>query len=371
MALEHLGFGLIIDLGIIVIFATVLAILGKLLKQPSIIMYIVAGLIIGPIGLNLITDVSIPLISELGVAFLLFAIGIQTDFSKIKSFGKFVILGAITQVLVTAGIAIIGARILGMDALASIYLGLILAFSSTAIVVKILTDKHEISTIHGKILIGFLLVQDFLVVMALPLLANVSTIFEPIFLGKIIISGGLLFLFSMLLARYIFPKLFKYVHGNEELVFLSAVSTLFIFIFASLSLGFSIAIGGFLAGLSLSSLIYNLELSSKVIGIRDFFATIFFVSLGLNATFAFTNPQLDFIIPLSLLMLFTVFLVNPLVLFIMGLTSGYGGRVSLTVGLYSAQISEFGFILAAQALSTQIISQEIFSQHFQWQQPHI
>ncbi|MDO8537712.1 MAG: cation:proton antiporter [archaeon] len=361
MALEGIGSNLIFDLGVIVVFATMLALLGKFLKQPSILMYIIAGLIIGPIGLNLITDVSIPIISELGLACLLFAIGIQTDFSKIKSFGKFILIGSIVQVIVTAGFAFIGAELLGLGILASIYLGLILAFSSTAIVVKILTDKHEISTLHGKLLIGFLLVQDFLVVVALPLLENASSIFNPILLGEIALSGAALFALSIILARFVFPKFFAYIHGNEELVFLSSVSTCFIFIFASLTLGFSIAVGGFLAGLSLSPLIYNLELASKIAGLRDFFATIFFVSLGLQITFAFSLLQLSFILLLIGLMLFTVFVVKPAIILILGLFHGYGGRNSLLVGISLAQISEFGFILAAQALTSGSISQDVFS----------
>ena len=362
MALASLGLGLIFDLGIIVVFATLLALLGKFLKQPSLIMYIIAGIIIGPIFLNLITDVSIPLISELGIAFLLFAIGIETDFSKIKSFGKFIIVGALVQVIATAGFAFIGSELIGLSFLASLYMGLILAFSSTAIVVKILTDKHEISTLHGKILIGFLLVQDFLVVIALPLLENFSSIFNPLLLAQIALSGAALFFLSIILARFVFPKFFAFIHGNEELVFLSSVSTCFVFIFASLSLGFSIAVGGFLAGLSLSPLINNLELASKIAGLRDFFATVFFVSLGLQITFAFSFASLSFILALVGLMLFTVFFVKPLVIFVLGLMHGYGGRNSLMIGLSLAQISEFGFILAAQAFNSgQIISQEIFS----------
>lgn len=356
-----IGAGLIFDLGIIVVFATLLALLGKFLKQPSLIMYIIAGLIIGPIGLNLITDISIPLISELGIAFLLFAIGIETDFSKIKSFGKFIIIASIIQVISTMAAAFVGGRILGMDILSAVYLGLIVAFSSTAIVVKIFSDKKELPTLHAKILIGILLVQDFLVVIALPFLQNVSTFLSPYYLLQIVLSGVLLFVLALFLAKFIFPKLFSFVHSNEELLFLLAVSTCFVFIFASLSLGFSIAVGGFLAGLSLSSLIYNLELSSKINGLRDFFATVFFVSLGLQINISSISLNDSFSLGLILVILFSVFVFKPLSMFVLSMLNGFGGRNSLIVALSLAQISEFSFILASQALLLGVFSQQIFS----------
>ncbi|MDO8537451.1 MAG: cation:proton antiporter [archaeon] len=361
MIIEGIGSGLIFDLGVIVVFATILAFLGRIIKQPPLIMYIIAGLIIGPIGLNLISDVSIPFISELGIAFLLFAIGIQTDFSKLKNFGAFILFGSIVQVAATAGFAFVAARLIGMEFVASIYLGLILAFSSTAIVVKILSDKKEISTLHGKILIGILLVQDFLVVMLLPLLENFSSIINPINLFTVLFSGAFLFLLALFLAKFVFPKFFAIMRASEELLFLSALSVCFLFIFASLFFGFSIAIGGFLAGLSLSSLIYNIQLASKISALRDFFATVFFVSLGLQINFVFSAMNNSFVFELVALMLVTVFLIKPLTMFVLGLLHGYGGRNSFIIAVSLAQISEFSFILAAQGLAAGVFPLDTFS----------
>jgi Kef-type K+ transport system membrane component KefB/Trk K+ transport system NAD-binding subunit len=354
--------GLVFELGLIVVFATLMALIGRFLRQPLILSYIVAGLIIGPMGLNLIGLTegmeNITLISELGVAFLLFTVGVESDLNKLKNIGRIVFAGSIIQVLLVLGISFFLFNFLGLPFIVSVYLGLILAFSSTMVVVKNLSDSHKLNTLHGRLMIGFLLVQDFLVVLALPMLS--VKVFSVSVVLPIIVKGLLLLLLAFLLGKYIFSKIVSYSSRSQELLFLSGLSTCFVFIFVSIILDFSPAVGAFLAGLSLSSLSSNLELIGKIRGIRDFFVTVFFVSLGVQLTLFFSN-SIQFIFLIAAIMLFVVLVLKPLIFALISIFSGYGTRNGLIVGFSLAQISEFSFILAAQGLDLNVLPQDLFS----------
>ncbi len=353
--------GIVAELGIILVFATLLAFIGRFFRQPIILSYIVAGLIIGPLGLNLITHTEIPLISELGIAFLLFTVGVETDFSKLKKVGPVVVLGGFFQVFLTAAISYAAAAFMGFDFVASVYVGMILAFSSTMIVIKMLSDRGEINTLHGRLLVGFLLVQDFLVILALPLLANFSSVLDPAFFGSILLKGAGLFAVAVLLRKYVFPKLVEVGSSSDELMYLGGVSVCFVFIFVAFLLNFSPVVGAFLAGISLSPLAYHVEAKQKIRGLRDFFVTVFFVSLGLQITLFFSPEALPFLVAVIFLLCFVVFIAKPLIFAFINLYAGYGGRTAVIVGLSLAQISEFSFILAAQGFNAGVLSQEFYS----------
>ncbi|MFH1696158.1 MAG: cation:proton antiporter [Candidatus Micrarchaeota archaeon] len=353
--------GLVAELGLIVVFATLMALIGRFLKQPLILTYIVAGVIIGPIGLSLIGQTQhIALISELGVAFLLFTVGVESDLNKLKNIGKVVFLGSLVQVLLISLISFFLFNFLGLDFIVSVYLGLILAFSSTMVVIKNLSDTQKLNTLHGRLMIGFLLMQDFLVVLALPLISVNSFSVESVL--PIIVKGILLVLLAFFLGKFVFSKIVSYSSKSQELLFLSGLSTCFVFIFLSSMLEFSPAVGAFLAGLSLSSLSSNLELIGKIRGIRDFFVTVFFVSLGMQLTLFFSS-SIEFILLIAVLMLFIVLILKPVVFALISIVSGYGTRNGLLVGFSLAQISEFSFILASQGFNSGqgVLPADIFS----------
>ncbi|MBU1120379.1 MAG: cation:proton antiporter [archaeon] len=352
--------GILAELGIIVVFATFLAIILRFLKQPLMLAYIVAGLVIGPIGLGLITQSEhIALISELGIAFLLFTVGIESDLNKLKKIGLFVLAGGVFQVAVTALIAFIGAQLLGLDFVSSIYLGVILAFSSTVIVVKLLSDANDINTLHGRLMIGFLLVQDVLVILAIPLIT--SQTLAPVGIGVIIAKGILLVALAFILGRYVFSKLLSISLKQQELMYLSAVSICFVFIFISALLDFSPAVGAFLAGLSLSSISYNFELAGKIKGLRDFFVTVFFVSLGMQITPSLASFSLTYTIMLAVFMLAVVLILKPIIFAFLNLVGGYGMRNGLVTGIGLAQVSEFSFILASYGVLYGALTRDLFS----------
>ncbi len=349
---------LLMDLGIVIISGTLMGCVAKLLKQPLLIAYIVAGIIISPMGLALITSpVEIAILAELGVAFLLFTIGIQSNFSQLFKLKNAIIIGALTQVIATTGIVLGLMQFVGIGFIESLYLGLILAFSSTAIVVKQLSNMNKISTLHGRLIVGFALVQDTLAILLLPLLAAPQMLFSLSWAGSLFLSFMVLASIAFLLNRKILPKLLNRFDKTPELFYLILLSCCFAFIYLSDLLNFPIVVGAFIGGLALSSLPYSQEASSRIIGFRDFFATIFFVSLGMQVSLSFFGIP----VAILLLMFLVVYLINPLIYFFISLGSGLKSKSALFVGLALGQASEFSFILANQGFRLGQLSAGMFS----------
>ncbi len=362
---------LLLDLGLIVIAATFFNFIFRWLKQPSLLAYIVAGIAIGPIGLGAFdaTVAQIPLyvvnmndislLSELGIAFLLFSVGIETYFSKLKSIGKIAIIGTSLQVGLITSIVMVLTNLTGLLGFnESIYFGMILAFSSTMVVVKLLTDNRTIDTIQGRLMIGFLLVQDAIIILVLPLLANLNTALTTVFFVDFLFSGSVLIVLAYVLSKYVYPHIFKFAIRSQELLYLTAISSAFMFMFVSqYFLGLPLAFGAFLGGLAISPLPYKFQITDEIRGFRDFFVTIFFVTLGMQLSFNFSPDTLS----LLLLILGITFAIKPAIFYLITLLSGHGGKIALMVGLGLGQISEFSLILATQGLESGFISSELFS----------
>ena len=363
----------------IVVAAAIVTVLLKRFKQPTHFTYILAGILIGPLvlggahillggtkfmlGIPAITP-EITLLSTLGTAFLLFSIGIETSLSRLLSIGKLLLIGTVLQVLVVIGITFLLTVPLGLlTAEQAMFVGVIVAFSSTMIVVKILSDKNEINTLSGRIMVSILLLQDFLVIFFYPVLANIATINEPWMMGLIVLKSFVLILIGLLANRYIFPKLFEIAAEEQELFFLVSIATAFIFIGLSYLLGIPAPIGAFIGGLALSTLQYNSEIFSKIRALRDFFLTIFFVSLGAQLSFDFGNVPIALMFVIALI----IFVIKPIVLFGITLLGGYGSKMGVKVGISLGQVSEFGFELAAigavtlTAVGTPVLPKDLFS----------
>ena len=216
---------ILFDIGLIIIVATVLSYAARWLKQPLLIAYVLAGVIIGPVGLGLIaSSEDIVLLAELGVAFLLFTVGLEIDFRKLKHVGMAVIGGGISQIVITFFVGYLLSSFMGMSQMLGIYIGLLVAFSSTMIVTRVLVDKDEINTLHGRIMIGVLIIQDIVVILALPLLGSLPGILSPAVLGDILIKGLGLFSLAVVLNRFIFPRILDYAAEAREILFLTAIS---------------------------------------------------------------------------------------------------------------------------------------------------
>jgi CPA2 family monovalent cation:H+ antiporter-2 len=349
---------LLFDIGLIIIIATMLSYAARLLKQPLLLAYVIAGVIIGPFGLAVISNSeNITLLAELGVAFLLFMVGLEIDFKKLKHVGKAVVGGGILQIIITFAVGYGLAALLAMDQILSIYIGLLVAFSSTMMVTRVLVDKDEINTLQGRIMIGVLIIQDLAVILALPLLGNISGIMNMAVLADIVVKGLGLFCIAVVLNRFIFPKVLDYAAEAREILFLTAISICFVFIGLSSLLGFSMVIGAFIAGLALGNFPYNLEIMGETHTLMDFFSIIFFATLGMQF-----NPAIIMNMwPAFLILLAAIMLIKPAILAITYLLMGYGGRISTYVSVGLGQASEFSFVIAAQALLIGHISGQSYS----------
>ena len=335
---------LFLDISAIVVVATLLGLLARWLKQPLILGYVLAGIILGPSLFGFISEPQvIGVLSSFGIAFLLFLVGLELDLSKLKVIGRPSLLLGFGQVLFTAVVGFGIIRFFGFDSLPAIYIAIALTFSSTIIVVKLLSERQALESLYGRLAIGMLLMQDFIAIFALIILSGfaggqVPTTAE---LAFILLKGAGLIMLALLSGRFILPHLFMKLARSSELLLLSSIAWCFGFALVAVVGGFSLEIGAFLAGLALARLPYHLEIVGRVRSLRDFFITIFFVLLGSQLLFAnLTAMAWPFII-LSLFVLVG----NPLiVMVIMGLM-GYTKRTGFLVGLTVAQISEFSLIL--------------------------
>jgi len=338
---------ILFDIGFIIIFSAVLAYLARFLRQPAIVAYVVAGILIGPIhGLGLITNFEeIKLLSELGIVFLLFSVGLEIDFRKFKNVGIAALGGGALQIVLTFLLGFSVASFFGMGEI-GVYLGLLMALSSTMIVTKILVDRDELNTLHGRIMLGILLLQDIMAVVALPLLKNAELLLSFDFVASIILKGVGLFAIAILLNKFFFPRILDYAAQRHEILFITAIGNCFFFIGASYVLDFSIAVGGFIAGLSMANFPYNIEIAGETHALRDFFAIIFFSTLGMQLDFGVIQVML----PLFVTFFFLIVIVKPLILAMIYLFMGYGGRTSNSIGIGLGQGSEFMFIIAMEML---------------------
>lgn len=328
----------------------------RLFKQPLIPAYIITGLLLGPIGLGLIKDpVAIRTLSELGIAFLLFVVGLEINIPKLKTVGPAVIFGGLLQI---AAIYLVGFYVglsLGFSQFEAIIIGLVLTFSSTMIVVKLLSDSEQIDTLHGRIALGILLIQDLVVFIALPILATLNNI-TVIAISGTIIKLIILAVLAFLLGKFIFPPIFNFAAKSPELLFMSSITVLFFFTIIAHLLDFSLAIGAFLAGLSLSNLPYHHDVIGKVNPLKSFFATLFFVSLGMQLT-----PIPLHYMKVILIFLAIVILAKPIILYILTSLFGYEKRTAFLTGLTLGQTSEFSLIIVTLPFVFNLISQELFS----------
>lgn len=348
--------GLLHDLGLCVIAATVLAFVARLLRQPLILAYIGAGLIIGPPGFKWVNDLaSIAQISELGLAFLLFIVGLEIDLKHLIRSGK---VSAILGTVQVAGCAVLGwaaALALGFRGLPAAYLGVASAFSSTMIVVKLLSDKGELDTAAGRVTLGVLLMQDVLAIVVLAVQPNIS---NPALLplGLSVVKGFALVAGAMLVSRFVLPVLFRSVAKTPEVLLIAAISWCFLVSYAAVKADFSIAMGALIAGVSMSTFPYSLDVIAKIRSLRDFFVTLFFVALGMQITVGSASTLVAAGM-LSLVVLAGRFI--PVMSTLKMLK--YGQRVGILTSLALAQVSEFSLVIVSLGLGLKHISQDVVS----------
>ena len=344
------------QLGIVVIITALAAFLLRLLKQPQILSYILVGILITPV-FKIVTDVSIiQSMSTIGIAFLLFIVGLEMDVRSLKTVGFVSVFGASIQMALLFGLGYSAGILLHFGNLEALYLGLALAFSSTMVVVKLLSDKRELNTLHGRIVLGFLLLEDIVAIFVLSLLSSV----EGLAAGTILVAFVKMFsllLLAYLSAKFILPTIFRFAAKNQELLFILSLAMCFSFSLLFQYFGFSVAVGAFIAGIMLGNLQYNVEIIAKVRSLRDFFALLFFVSLGMGLSL----PTISHLWKPVLVILPLVLIFKPFITMLICSIFRYTKKPSFLVANSLAQIGEFTLIIAAQGLSLGHISEDLFS----------
>jgi Kef-type K+ transport system membrane component KefB len=350
---------LLSDIGLAIVSATAFALFAKALRQPLLLAYLAAGIVLGPkMGFGLIEDeASISLISEIGLILLLFIIGLEIDLKKLLSSGRTLIISGISQFLISAAIGIgffllIGFQI-GNGRFDALYLAVAMALSSTMIVVKILYDKSELATLPGSITLGILVFQDIWAILFLSLQPNLH---DPgiITIMLSFIKGAALVFLSFLLSRYLLLRVFSFIAKVPELLLITAVAWCFLIAGIAGEVGMSREMGALVAGVSLSTFPYNVDVIAKVLNIRDFFVTLFFVGLGLRIPV----PTVSLLVhagAASLFLISTRFLsIFPVLYFMKN-----GLRASLIPSINLSQMSEFSLVIAALGLGLKHIGDEV------------
>jgi Kef-type K+ transport system membrane component KefB len=345
----------------ILIISVVCGTLAVAFRQPLIIAFIAVGVIAGPTGLDLVTDDEIwDLLATAGIAILLFVVGLKLDIEVVRRTGRVALATGLGQVAFTSVIGFAICLGLGLEPVHAIYVAVALTFSSTIIIVKLLSDKREIDSLHGRIAVGFLIVQDIVVVLVMIGLSAIgesgqANPFEEAAL--IVVKGAGLLAATGLLMKFVIPPLFRTIARSQELLVLAAIAWATAFAVGSAELGFSKEVGAFLAGFSLAPSPFREAISSRLTSLRDFLLLFFFLVLGAQLNFSEAAGQ---VLPAIVLSAF-VLIGNPLIVIAIMGALGYRSRTGFLAGLTVAQISEFSFILGALGVSLGHLSSERLS----------
>ena len=347
------------EISVLVLLAAAVGFLGLLARQPLVVAFIAVGVLAGPDALGLVSSTDfIETLSQISIAVLLFLVGLKLDVSLVRNLGKVAVATGLGQITFTVIFGFAICLALGIDWLTAVYVAVALTFSSTIIIVKLLSDKQEISALHGKIALGFLIVQDIFVVLAMVTLSAVGVGLggeEGSALADValVFAGGAAMVgFVVLFIRYAADPLLGMISRSPELMVIFAVGWAAGLAAAGDAVGFGKELGGLLAGVSLASTQYREAISSRLTSLRDFLLLFFFISLGAGLNLSVLGEQVGAAIVLSLFVLIG----NPLiVLAIMGYM-GYRKRTGFLAGLTVAQISEFSLIFMAMGVTVGHVS---------------
>ncbi|MBI2268491.1 MAG: cation:proton antiporter [Candidatus Blackburnbacteria bacterium] len=350
---------LFLELAAVLGVAAVIGYAVKTLRLPLIVAYLLTGVLFSVWRVFDLSSSSLMVFPEIGIAFVLFLIGMEMDWKEIKNLGKPIIVSALVQILLSSITGFGVASLLGFTQAESLFLGFGLAFSSTIVVVKLLLEKKDLSSLYGKLSIGILLLEDLAAIIILMVLTVGNSVLNsgltqafPV-LAIFLKSTGLLAT-ALFLSKYVLKRIFKVVADSPELLFLVSLAWCFIFVSISVLLGFSVVIGAFLAGLALANSPFYWEIQGKVKPLRDFFVMLFFVYLGSQVVFQ------DIALALPLIIIFTLYaiLIKPLIFsFILG-AFGFRKHTIFQTSLNLSQISEFSLIIMVIGLKLGVVSQE-------------
>lgn len=343
----------------LLLFATaVLGVLALRLKQPVIVAYIIIGLLTGPSMLDWVTaHEPMELLAEIGVTVLLFVVGLKLDIHLVRKLGAVSLATGLGQLAFTIVFGFLIGLALDMDWLRALYVSVALTFSSTIIIVKLLSDKREIDSLHGRIAMGFLIVQDIAVVLAMMVIGTQATSSGDssviVRMGEVLAKVIGLGIVVAILMRWVLPRVLHWMAASQELLLVFAVAWGTALAASGEWLGFSKEVGAFLAGFSLASLPYREAINARLASLRDFLLLFFFVNLGTQLDLSALGDE----VPAALILSVFVLIGNPLVVMAIMGAMGYRKRTGFLAGLTVAQISEFSIVFIAMGVAIGHIDQ--------------
>lgn len=346
------------DTAIVLAIAAAVAFVAVRAKQPLIVSFIAVGVLVGPSVLDLVDgSESTALLAEIGLAILLFLVGLKLDVQLVRETGKVALFAGLGQVFFTSLVGFLLSFLLGMSATVALYAAVTLTFSSTIIIVKLLSDKRDLDKLHGRIALGILIIQDVIVVLSMLILSSLgadSDVSLGLEVGRLFLAGSGLVLGLWVLMRWVLPKVMVLIASSQELLIVSAISWAVAIAALSDWVNFSVEVGAFLAGFALASTPYRESIASSLSGLRDFLLLFFFIELGSQIDFSAIGSQ----IPAALVLSLFVLVGKPLIVIIIMSVMRYSSRVSFSVGLALAQISEFSLILIALARDLEFVEND-------------
>lgn len=358
-----MGIGVYTEVSLILLAAAVLGAIGLLLRQPLIIVYILLGIALGLSGIKLVQSQDVvDLLAQVGVAILLFLVGLELNPDYVRRIGAVAVATGLGQLTFTIVIGFLLTLLLGKDWLTALYIAIALTFSSTIIIVKLLSDKRELDTLHGRIAIGFLIVQDLAVIVALVVMSvmgdgqaaeqGLAQVLGAIALKLAGLGAGM-----YLAMRYLLGRLLRFLARSLGLLLIFAVAWAVGLAALGDWLGFSKELGAFLAGFALSPTHFRDAISTRLTPLRDFLLLFFFIDLGTK--FDFATAQQEWLTALILALF--VLIGNPLIVMAIMGAMGYRRKTGFLAGLTVAQISEFSIIFIAMGLSLGHVQQDALS----------
>lgn len=354
---------LLLDLGFMVVTAAVFAFLGKLIKMPSIVAYILAGMALGPVFGVVELDHSLELISELGIALLLFLVGLELSLQKIKDLGRVAFILGGLQVLLTLAGGFGIATLMGFGLMESVFLAATVTFSSTVVVIKLLDQKGATGRLFGRIAISLFLAQDIVVIIGLTILSGLgsgeSIDLSAMAQGLGMAFGGMLVLLfvSLLAARYALPRPFAWAARSPDTVFIWALCWCFLVVLLAHQFHLSVEIGAFLAGIAIAQLPIHEDLHRRLHPLMTFFVAVFLVTLGIKMDPSVLGEIWKYVLGLSVF----VILAKPLIVFTILNRLRYSEYTAFQTAVASGQVSEFAFILLGLGAAAGLIESTVVS----------
>jgi len=352
------------EIAIILAVTFGISIIMRILKQPLIIGYIFSGIIAGPYVLNVIHSQEImELLSKIGITALLFIVGLGLSPKVLKETGLAAGATGFGQIFFTTLITYFSATALGFNSLESFYIALSFGFSSTIIILKLLSDKGDTHKLYGRVAVGFLLVEDLVATIALVIISGISNIGNGSIidiiskLGVLLGTGFVLLIILFLFSTHVLSRLNNFVSKSQEFLFIFSLAWGLTIAMIYQKLGLSIEIGALVAGVTLSMTPYSYEISARLKPLRDFFILMFFILLGSHMAFGNINQLLLPALILSTIILFG----KPLAIFVIMNLLGFTRKNAFLSGLVAAQISEFSLILVTLGNSIGHVSNQALS----------